>query len=75
MKNLNEGGATAVPAAMAPWAMKYRVRHPYSHWQDSSDGKKTTEQSFPFLPRHTLFLRSVASAYLNRLVQSKGDEL
>ena len=41
----NEDGAIAVPAAMAPWAMKNSVEHPYTHWKDSSDEKKTTEQS------------------------------
>ena len=75
MKDLNEDGATTVPAVMAPWAMKHSVGRPYTHRQDSSDGKKTTEQSFPSLQRNTLFLRSAPSAYLNRLLQSKGDKL
>lgn len=47
MNNLNKDGARAVPAAMAPWAMKYRVGHPYTRWQDNSNGKKTIEESLP----------------------------
>ena len=75
MKDLNKDGATAVPAAMAPWALKHSVVHPYAQWQDSSNGKKTTERSIPSLPRRTSFLRSSTSAYLNRRLQTKGGEL
>jgi len=47
MNDPNKDGATTVPAAVAPWAMKNRVGHPYTHRQDSSDGKKTTDLSLP----------------------------
>lgn len=47
MKDLNEDGATAVPAAVAPWAMKHILGHSCTHWQNSSNGKKITGQSPP----------------------------
>lgn len=47
MNKLNEVGATADPAAMAPWAEKYRVGHPETHNQDNINEMKATDQSPP----------------------------
>jgi len=44
MKVINEDGATAVPAAVAPWAMKHILGHSCTHKQYSRNGRKTTGQ-------------------------------
>jgi len=67
MENLNEDGAKAAGTAMAPWVMKYRVRHPYTHRQNNSVGKKTTGQ-----PPHNNAYSTFPQLVIRRL-QSKVD--
>ena len=43
MKDPRENGATAVPAAVAPGAMKHNVRQSHAQLQDSRNRQKTTE--------------------------------
>lgn len=47
MKELEEDGAMAAGTALSPRAMENRVGHPYTHWQDSTNEMKATEQSPP----------------------------